>query len=670
MNVTAEVAGRSSDRIEPAATGWTSFVIPAAIALNVLFLLIRNAPEWLRVYPPEWILPVNRWITSFSNWLLRDFQLGPLAFKDLTRSLGFILEAPVRILQDLLVKGVEFASLGFSLPPVSWLGVVVFATSLAVSLRDRRLAMLTCATFLYVAVIGLWQSAMLTLALVLVAVALGVVIGLLLGIASHRSEIFGRCLAPVLDFMQTVPVFGYLVPAILLFGYTPAAALVLTLIYSVPPMVRITQSSLRQTNPETLELGKMTGCSPSQLLWRVMLPSERPRLMLGVNQVIMLTLNMVIITSLIGAGGLGYDVWQAVKSLHIGRGVEAGIAITLLAITLDRLSQGYAARRPNHQLRARSRLERYRLVLVALILAMVFTVLGYRLPGISQYPAGATLSSGRFWDMLVDWINVNAYDAIGAVRDTLFIYVLRPIKELMSSLSWVGVLALVVALGIRLSGPRLAALCGGLVLFIAIVGQWEKAMLSVYLVGIAFLISGLIGIPLGFLITRNKNLFNFSEVVLDTLQTLPAFVYLIPVVMLLGVGDFSALVAIVLFAVAPAIRYTARAVEQVSPSVIEAAKAFGATRRQIRWRIIVPLAFPDIVLGLNQTLMLAISMLIISALVGTRDLGQETLIALSTADPGRGLVAGICVAFIAIVADRLMRAWSEQYCRGLGLHAG
>lgn len=651
---------------------WIGVVVTASIAVNIILLLHPGVPAWIRTYPEEWMLPVNQWVTAFSNWLLRDLQVGSLAFKDISRAFASVLQTPVVLLQQVLAKGFEFQSASgttIRLPPLSWLGVILFVSSLALTMRDRRLAILTTATFFYAAVIGLWQSTMMTLALVLVAVVLGVAVGLLLGIASYQSATLKRVLAPVLDFMQTVPVFGYLVPAILLFGYSPAAALVITLIYTIPPMVRITQSALQQANPETIELGKMTGCSPRQLLWRVMLLSERSRLMVGVNQVIMLTLNMVIIASLIGAGGLGYDVWEAVKSLHIGRGIEAGATITLLAITLDRLSQRYASLRPDHTIHARPYIERYGLVVAAAALAVFLTMAGYWIPFLALYPDEATLSTGRFWDGIVDWINLNAYGAISSVRDFLFFYLLRPAKELMLSLSWLGMLAFVMALGLRLGGPRLAALCGILVFFIAVVGQWEKAILSVYLVSIALLLTALIGIPLGFVTASNLKLHRATNLVLDTLQTLPSFVYLIPVVMLLGVGDFPALVAIVLYAVAPLIRYTGSAVCEVSPPVVEAARAFGATPRQIRRRVIIPLALPDIVLGLNQTLMLAISMLVITALVGTRDLGQETLIALSTADPGRGLVAGICVAFIAIIADRLLRAWVGQRRKGLGLVA-
>ncbi len=135
----------------------------------------------------------------------------------------------------------------------------------------------------------------------------------------------------------------------MLFGYSPAAAIVVTMIYAMPPMARVTTVALKQVSAEVVEFGRMAGCSRRQILWKVMLPSARPGLMIGVNQVIMLTLNMVIIASMIGAGGLGFNVWQALKSLRIGEGAEAGIAITLVAIVLDRVSQRYATRRPEHR---------------------------------------------------------------------------------------------------------------------------------------------------------------------------------------------------------------------------------------------------------------------------------------------------------------------------------
>ena len=153
------------------------------------------------------------------------------------------------------------------------------------------------------------------------------------------------------------------------------------------------------------------------------------------------------------------------------------------------------------------------------------------------------------------------------------------------------------------------------------------------------------------------------------MQTLPSFVYLIPVIMLFAIGNFSAMVAVVLYAVVPAIRFTDHGIRRVPPSLVEAARAAGCSRFQILRKVQLPLALPEIMLGVNQTLMMGLSMLIITALVGTRDLGQETLIALSRVDPGRAVTAGLCVAAIAMTADRLINAWAKRRKAELGMTA-
>jgi glycine betaine/proline transport system permease protein len=192
-------------------------------------------------------------------------------------------------------------------------------------------------------------------------------------------------------------------------------------------------------------------------------------------------------------------------------------------------------------------------------------------------------------------------------------------------------------------------------------------MATVYLCGIGSIISALIGIPIGVLASRNDTAHRIITPIIDTLQTLPSFVFIIPVVMLFRVGDVTALIAIVSFAIVPAIRYTDHGIRQVPPALIEAARVSGCTRQQMFWRVQMPLALPEIMLGINQTILLALSMLIIAAMVGTRDLGQEVFISLAKADSGRGLVAGLAVAFIGIVADRLIGAASARARRRLGL---
>jgi glycine betaine/proline transport system permease protein len=192
-------------------------------------------------------------------------------------------------------------------------------------------------------------------------------------------------------------------------------------------------------------------------------------------------------------------------------------------------------------------------------------------------------------------------------------------------------------------------------------------MITLYLCGLSVMFATLIGCPVGVWAARNERAHKVVQAVIDTLQTLPSFVYLIPVVMLFRVGDFAAMIAVVMYSLPPAIRYADHGIRKVPLALIEAARTSGCTRRQILWKVQLPLALPEIMLGINQTIMFALSMLVITALVGTRDLGQEVYIALTKADTGRGIVAGLCVAFIAIISDRLIAAWSRRRKQQLGL---
>jgi glycine betaine/proline transport system permease protein len=405
---------------------------------------------------------------------------------------------------------------------------------------------------------------------------------------------------------------------------------------------------------ETVEYGTMAGTTRRQLLMKVMLPAARPQLLVGVNQVIMLSLNMVIIASMIGAGGLGYDVLTSLRRLDIGRGVETGLAIVVLAIALDRLSQAYASRRITSAGDGRA------FALAVLGFTAVIYVIALFVPTVATYPESLQLSTAPWWGDAVRWINVNYFDALDAIKSTLLLNVLIPAKRFMVAQPWPLLTAALAFAGWQLGGVRLAALAAGLTLFIVLNGQWENAMETVYLCGISVIIASAIGIPLGILGGLSDRAWRILEPTIDTLQTLPSFVYLIPAVMLFRVGDFTAMIAIVLYAVAPAVRYAAHGIRNVQPTLIEAGTAAGCTPLQLLTKIRLPLAAPVILLGVNQTVMLAISMLVITALVGTRDLGQEVYIALTKADTGRGLVAGLCVATIAIIADRLIQTAARR----------
>jgi len=662
-------AGETSRR-NPAAhlpvwAGWL-----AVLGVLAILWYLAGDHRWLTHYPQDWIIPLRYWISDFMRWLVREASFGLFTFREMTRAFAWLLDLPLQACLHLLAHGivVPLGEGGVRLPPLPWIGVLGAMVYLAWRVGDRGLVILVVCSFGYLVLFGQWQSAMVTLSSILVAVPLGVVAGAGLGILAYRSRRVEKAITPILDLMQTVPVFAYLVPVLFLFGFGPVSAMIATIIYAMPPMVRVTLLALTSAPVEITEFGRMAGCTSRQLMWKILLPASRHSLMVGVNQVIMLSLNMVIIASMIGAGGLGHDVLTALRRLAIGNGLEAGLAITLLAIALDRLSKAAAE---YHAKPARLRGRHGPLAGVGVGVGMIAVLavsylVGIAIPALAVFPQQFVVSTGPFWDELVRLVNIHLYDYLDAFKSTLLIYVLIPIKRLLIEAPWPGIALLVGFVGWRLGGPRLAVVVAPLVLFIAITGNWQNAMISVYLCGVSVIIAAAIGIPVGILGASSERMHRVVQAIVDTLQTLPSFVYLIPVVMLFQVGEFSAIIAIVLYALAPAIRYTDHGLRGISPDLIEAAKMSGCRPWQTLTKVKLPLAMPAIMLGVNQTIMMALSMLVITALVGTNDLGQEVYIALTRADIGHGIVAGVCVAFIAMVADRLIGAWADRRKRLLG----
>lgn len=641
------------------------------IASTVLLMFFK---EWLPLafeYPHAWELPLSGSISSFMKWSINSFDLGLFTFKEFTRSIAWLVEQPYLLVKSLLSTGFLSGVGSYAVqvfPRLSWVALIAGFMLLAHYSRDWKLSLLVGGCLAYLVVFGQWDSAMITLSSIIIAVPIGITGGLLLGIMGYRSPRFRLVLIPVLDLMQTVPVFAYLVPVLLLFGFSPVSAMIATIIYAMPPMVRITLLALSQVSEEVVEAGSMAGCSRQQLLWKVLLPSAKRSLMMGVNQVVMLSLNMVIIASMIGAGGLGYDVLTALRRLKIGEGIEAGVAITLLAIALDRISQAYANRPPPlHSTVQQSLWTQHQHKIMFLVIVGMTWLLGFYFPALNTYPESWQITTGSFWGDMVRYININFFDVLENFKNFLLLNIMIPFKRFLLSLPWVSVVAVVGLGGWQLGGWRLGLLTTTLASFIAVVGLWTKAMITLYLCGLSVLIACIIGIPIGILAARNERVHRVVSVVIDTLQTLPSFVYLMPVVMLFRVGDFAAMLAVIAYAVTPVIRYTDHGIRQIAPDLIEAAVQAGCTRNQVLRKVQMPLALPHIMLGVNQTIMMALSMLVITALVGTRDLGQEVYIALTRADTGRGIIAGVCVAFIAIIADRMIGAWASRRKREYGL---
>lgn len=658
----------AADRVTvhvPRVSSWT-LVWFAAIAVVAILYATPSIAPWAVTYPDGAVIPIADWISAFMAWLKRNFTWA-------TRGLTDILSIPLQAAFNLLSKGWKFGTEpdAVTLPRLSWVGICAAFAVAGYAFGGVRLAALAAGCMTYIALFGQWNSAMLTLALIAISVPLCVAAGLALGIlAFRRAWIDRNIVQPMLDLMQTMPTFAYLIPMLLLFGNSPVSAMLATAVFAMPPMVRATLLALHRVPHEINDFGEMVGCTPRQKLYKILLPSGRPTLMVGVNQVIMLALNMVIISSMIGAGGLGYDVLLALRALKIGQGMEAGLAIVALAIVLDRLSQAAARQRPSAAIRTGSFIERYPMLSLALGVLLATTALGLFVPAFASVPAAIKISTAPWWKAGVDWVTVNFFDQIEAFRTALLLYVLNPVRDFLIAIPWLGGVLLVGLAGYQLSGWRLAALVMSMTFFCAATGLWEKSMATLYLCGASAAIAGTFGVAIGVAASGSERFNSILTPILDTLQTLPSFCFIIPVVMLFRVGDVTAMIATVLFAIVPAIRYTNHGIRQIPESLIEAATVSGCTKRQMFWRVQLPLALPEIMLGINQTILLALSMIIICAMIGTRDLGQEVFIALAKADTGRGITAGFAIAFIGIVIDRLLRASTARTVARLGLNSG
>ncbi len=662
MMTTLDVRHGSATWITPIGMLWLTL-----LAASVFLLAYRDSFPAI-VDPPASLIPLEKALTGGWKWLVTSQIFGLFSIDQVTRWFAAMLSYPMRFLQTVLAPDLQRPQwLPKTFPSIPWIAIAGLAAIAGHFVGGIRTALLMFAACLYFAFFGLWNSTMETLASIAFAVPIGLAIGIMLGVKSFRSSRAKRWITPVLDVMQTMPFFSYMMPIVTLFGLNPVAALITTIIFAIPPMVRVTDLALREVPAEVVDFGKMAGCKPWQLMWLVRLPAARSGLLVGLNQVVMLTLNLVILASVIGARGLGWDVWNALNRLNIGKGLEYGMAIVILAIVLDRFLRKLATRRPTE--RSASPLFHHRLPYwtAAAVYLVAACVLAWIFPPLYMWPKAWSVSTASFWNTLMTWVNVTFFDSLNALREFLVAAFLSPLRNGLLSLPWISVAAALGLLGWQLKGWRLALMGAGLALLVAITGLWTKTGLSVYECGTAVLICGLLGFPLGIWAARNDRVWKIVEPLADLLQTIPSFIFLIPFVILFRTGEFTAILIVVSFAIVPAIRYTAEGIRNVPPHLVEAARMQGCSPWQVLTQVQLPLAFPSILLGLNQTILMALSMLVITAYAGTNDLGQDSLAGVAKRNFGMSVLAGLVISGIAIVTDRLIRAKAEHVADRLGV---
>ncbi|MEC4674143.1 MAG: ABC transporter permease subunit, partial [Nitrospirota bacterium] len=472
-----------------------------AILLAVFFIL------YFSIEPSEnnflWRLPaLIAWVPGTLNnsveylmfdWMpieiynaeIEDYEETAL-LRIITRSISGALLFCITFIREVLIGGVKtivaFTSWDFiranswaHWPAMPWTVVTGLAVILGYALSGRWLAVFVGSALIYIAVFGQWEPAMETLSLVLIAAPLSVLLGLALGVWAFKSRAVEATLMPLLNVAQTMPHFSYLVPVTVFFGVGDHAGAIATIIFATPPMIRLTLLGLKAVSPEVIEAGMMNGCGRFQLMFRVMIPTARHDILVGVNQVIMQCLAMAVIASFIGAKGLGFNLLLALNQLRIGQALELGVCIVLIALVLDKLSLGWANKQIDY-FADLSFVERHKyafifagILLAGIILAYIgaFIFEG----GINYFyliPHNKGITTENFWQSGVDWMVDNWYQGLQVFNKALIIYVLVPMKNAYLSMPVSATFVLAMGVGYIIGGIRSALVVGGFLLFIAL----------------------------------------------------------------------------------------------------------------------------------------------------------------------------------------------------------
>ena len=632
----------------------------ALLALAIVLALAHNVLPSALMRPAEWL------VWPFADWLNAAFSFAQndLGLMAVTRFAASGIEALLDLTGNLFYGKNRWPHLG----PLPWTTFAITAGCVAYALAGWRLAVFAGGTFVWIAVMGQWEWAMQTLSVILIAAPITFLIGLGFGILAWRAPLFERLLNPLLNIAQSLPQFAYMIPVVVFVGVGPKAGAITTIVFALPPMIRMTVLGLKKVPENVVESGLMSGATRWQMLTRVRLPTARNDILVGVNQVIMQCLAMVVLTSFIGMPGLGQKLLQLMQSLKIGLSFEIGVTIVLIAVTLDRISRAWAVQQPRHFERGTPWHRRHRVLVVWAGLILLAFVLARLTPWFSQIARSDAFSVAKPIDAGVD-ILIRLIDPVSQwLRWFLITWVLIPFRDGLLWLPFTTVLCLLMALGYAVGGLRSALVCLGFFGLIAMTGWWDRAMITVYTVIVSVALAALMGFPLGIWGARSQTRAARVLLICDTLQTFPSFIYLIPVIMLFGVNDLAVVGAVILFAAVPLVRYTIEGLRGVPPELVEAASMSGADRRQLLWWVQLPMALPTIMVGVNQSVMFSLFMVIIAAFIGTQDLGQEMQRALSTTDVGKGLVLGLAVAFMGLMVDHLATRWSEERTRMLGLN--
>jgi len=632
--------GERTDRV-----GLPTWAVPAGIVSALVALQLALGSD--RVFPTNWNINLADPIDDAQRWVRENRRGDHWLFTTFLNPVSDGCESALDRVADILTWLPWFV-----------LPALVF---IAIARTGRWIsATITALVALYPAAVGLWEETVDTLALMFVAVAVSIAVGTALGVWAGLDARVERALRPLLDAMQVVPTTVYLIPYVLLFGIGPVPATIATVIYAIPPCVRLTALGIRQVPLATVESARIFGSTRLQTLTKVQLPQATPSIITGVNQTINMALGIVPIAALIGGGGLGQEVLETIRIRRPGRGFIAGFAFVAIAIVFDRVARSFIERADPSTRAGVPR--RARTITFVALGALAIATLAGRAAGWIDIPVEWSSTFADPIDDVIRWIRDEWGAATRAVNDFVVReLVVRGRDTLTNTLAWPVLIGATAALGYWAKGWRLALGCTAGMLATGMVGMWVFAIDTFVQTVIAVVAAVAIAVPVGIWAGRRPLVERLLGPVLDALQTIPSLIYAIPFVMIFTVSPVPGILASVLYAVPPGIRLTALGLRHVDDEAVEAATTFGATPRQVLWGVRVPLALPSIVLAVNQVIMMVLAMVIIAGLVGSGALGFQAVTALtSSSKAGLGFEVGIAIVAMAIMLDRLMHGVAQR----------
>jgi glycine betaine/proline transport system permease protein len=586
-------------------------VVLVIAIMVVLYPVMRNGSPW----PSGLTYALNARLDEVYNWIVNN-QGSSWIYVYFLNQISSFLNWLVTSFTDLL-NGMTFVGVGLAL------------TGIALRWCGWRASLVVLGALLSFGIMGLWVESMQTLALMVASVIVSLAIGIPLGIWAGRSNRFNKVITPVLDAMQIIPAFAYLMPVVILFSVGNPSAVIVTVIYAIPPAVRITALGIRGVPANSVEAANSLGATRMQVLGKVQLPLARRTIMLAVNQTIMMALSMVVIASLIGGAGLGDTIISSLTYLDVGSATIGGAAIVILAIALDRSTSAAGARADLTHHESPEAKRRLRLLTGGALVAVVVATLIARVAGAGAFPNAVS------------------------IRGDLVSWGLEPLRSFMVGTPWWLLIAGAVLIALTVAGLRQAITVGVLLMAIGVMGVWPAAMDTASQVIVATALTLVIGFAVGVWASESPRVERFLRPILDALQTLPQFVYLVPVVALFNVGRVPGVIASVLYAMPVVIRLVTAGLRDVSATAVEAASSFGASRLQLLLKVKIPLARPAIMLGINQGIVMVLAVVIVAGLVGGGALGYGVVVGLQRNAFGDGVVASLAILCLGIVLDRI-----------------